>query len=64
MAPTLSHNRGAEIQEWEDANDYALWTYFKNCEDGVRSKIETCELATEAWKGLKTSYEGKTTTEF
>jgi len=37
---------------------------FKNCEENVQSKIETCELASEAWKELREAYEGRTTTKF
>jgi len=57
-------------QEWQDGNDFALLTIFQNCEENVRTKIETCELASEAWKELKdtyeckTTYEGKSNTEF
>ena len=49
---------GDAAQEWQDRYDFALLTIFKNCEDNVRSKIETSELASDAWKILKDGYEG------
>jgi len=30
-----------EVQEWDDGNDFVPLTIFKNCEENVRSKIET-----------------------
>jgi len=57
-------SEGAEGKAWQKANDLALLTILKNCEDNVRSRIGTCELAKDAYDELKKAYEGKTATEF
>ena len=49
---------------WQEANDFILPTILKNCEDNVRSRIGTYELAKDAFDELKKAYEGKTATEF
>jgi len=54
----------AEGRVWQKANDLTLLTILKNCEDNVRSRIGTFELAKEAYDELKKAYEGKTATEF
>lgn len=51
-------------RKWEKANDFILLTILKNCEDNVRSRIGTFELAKEAFEELKKAYEGKMATKF
>jgi len=51
-------------KKWEKANDFILLTILKNCEDNVRSRIGTFELAKEVFEELQKAYEGKTATEF
>ena len=45
-------------QAWDNANDFALITILHNCEDDIRSHIETYKLAKDAYNGLKKSFEG------
>jgi len=56
--------QAAEAKIWQKANDLTLLTILKNCEDNVRSRIGTCELAKDAYDELKKAYEGKTAMEF
>ena len=56
--------QATEKKTWQKANDLTLLTILKNCEDNVRSRVGTCELAKEAFDELKKAYEGKTATEF
>ena len=56
--------QAAEGKIWQKANDLTLLTILKNCENNVRSRIGTCELAKDAYDELKKAYEGKTATEF
>jgi len=55
---------GSATKKWEKANDFILLTILKNCEENVRSRIGTFELAKAAFEELKKAYEGKTATEF
>jgi len=52
--------QAAEGKIWQKANDLTLLTILKNCEDNVRSRIGTFELAKKAFDELKKAYEGKT----
>jgi len=56
--------QAAEGKIWQKANGLTLLTILKNCEDNVRSRIGTYELAKDAYDELKKAYEGKTATEF
>ena len=53
-----------EVNNWDDANDLALLTIRENCEEDVRSRIGTFELAAEAYEELRKAFEGKTATQY
>ena len=61
--PTESTLDKATIDNWDDADDLALLTIQENCEDDVRSRIGTYELAAEAYDELRKAFEGKTATQ-
>jgi hypothetical protein len=50
-------------QSWEKANLTICLLFAKNCEEDVRSYIDSIEDASESWKVLQELYEGKSITD-
>jgi hypothetical protein len=50
-------------RSWEKANLTICLLFAKNCEEGVRSHIDSIEDASESWKVLQELYEGKSITD-
>ena len=62
-AGTSTTTTGLDETDWKVANYFAVLTMKENCEPAVSSKIGITKDAYQAYKNLKSHYEGKTVTD-